>query len=105
MGANGMPAYIGAEAERGVLDIVAGENRDGTLGGERPIEQRLRHVAGRSAHLRISRRAPCAVAVPLGKEHAVWSVRGPMVQTFGQLVWIRTEWMQRAHHQRTVGPA
>ena len=87
-----------------MVDAVAGEDRDRTLGGQVAVEQRLRDVTHGLARFRVSDRAP-AVAVALAEEHAIRRLARPVLEPIGHGAHVGFEAARRADDDRAVATA
>jgi hypothetical protein len=92
----------GGEAEKRVLDIVAGENRDRARGVQPALRQRRRNGPDCRERLRVAHRAPPGHGVALREKYTIRCEARPMRQSFGQHARIWRQRMRRAHQERAV---
>ena len=92
----------GGKAEQRMLDVVAGQDRDRTLGRELALQQRRRDRAHRRKRVGVGQRAPAARGVALRQEHAIRRDLGPMHQALGEIARIWRQRMRRAQQDGAV---
>ena len=96
---------VRGEAEQGVLDIVAGQNDDRTLGGKLAADQRFPDASHAVERLGIGEAAPTASSFALREQDPIRRARRPIFEPFRQLLRIAGERFRRSQPNRAVGPA
>ena len=93
-----------AEADQGVIDAVAGEDRDRPLDGEVPVDQALGDAARRRARRGVGYLAPLAPvrALALGQKHPLRRDLGPVIEPVGRGAGIGAQRVGRARQHDAV---
>ena len=86
-----------------MVDAIARENEDRSIGRQVAVDQRLGEAAHSRVRLRVGDGPPKALFIPLGEKDAVGRLDGPAVETVGEPDRIRAERMSRLHVDDAAG--
>ena len=85
-----------------MLDAVAGQDQDGAVGRESPVDQRLGDAPHARPRLAVGQARPRALCVALRQEAPLRCERRPEVELLGEALGIRPQWVGRVGANRAV---
>ena len=86
-----------------MLDIVAGQHDDRSVGRQPASQQRRANPAHVCKDLRVTELAPISLRVALRKEHAVGRSAGPMLERVTELAMVFAKRLRRADVNDAIG--
>src|SRR5580700_2883037 len=90
------------EHQQKMLEIVLGKYRDGPLGAESSIDQRLRDTTHCCMNLRVCKRLPASLAVALRRANPIGRGFGPSSNAIGEYLRIRTKRLIGTDEHRAI---